>query len=240
MMLPERKVVYIPLILPDNLLQGFAFLALLLGVVVASVGMARSDWLVTEITTTDQDTLIQEQIGIRAGLQVMVVRYCKTMLSGDGEPWCLKDTISYDSCDVDNPWCTQRPTTAVPFAFFIIAACIAGLGVPAGLIRSPFLPAAGLAAACLSFAGMLVYKHANAPRYAAALRSIMEAADSEAGPESFSYFGAGYFLVLVATVFFGFACIMGAVGLRQAHAAARLRREQEQAAAAQAAAQTAS
>lgn len=144
------KVIYIPVVMPDNVFIGIAHALGIAAAVVMFVVAASQSWLLMEIqvpSTSEYDPTLSATITF--GLRSMHILYCEQYNSSVGSDFngCGFEDVFYSSCSAENDWCKDHGNTAMAFwglifnAFFVLGTCVTAL-IKLGLLPSGFLMSA--------------------------------------------------------------------------------------------------
>ena len=212
------KVLYIPVVIPDNYLVGFAHVKGFLGAILLFIAASSSSWSTVDIyQTAVSDSAPDLKIVLTFGLRSFHVRYCEVYNETSGFAsfnGCGFEDVFYSTCSRNNQYCAERGNSTQAFVILILCG-LAMLGVcAAALLRLGLLPTGFTVGAWVVLLALFSYRQ-DAGSFVPG--DVLEAWETGSTVnESMSW---GYLVACVGAVFLGSAAITATMGyLRTARA----------------------
>lgn len=157
------KVIYIPIVVPDNSFVGAAHILGVVAVVLLVACCASQQWYRVQIDVPSGDDYEPQLLAtLTFGLRSMHVTYCETYNAtavGTTEyDGCGFEDVFYSSCSSSNDWCASHGNTAIAFWIILLDAVVVTVSCIAALTRLAFLPTGFMIAGWIALFSIFAFR----------------------------------------------------------------------------------
>ncbi|CUG76583.1 membrane-associated protein, putative [Bodo saltans] len=160
------KVIYIPIVVPDNALIGSAHILGVVAVAMLIACCSTQEWYRMQIRVPAADEYEPELLAtLTFGLRSMHVSYCETYnatVVGTIYDGCGFEDVFYASCSSSNDWCASHGNTAIAFWIFVLDALIVLGTCAAALTKLGLLPTGFMIGAWTALFSVFAFRQESA------------------------------------------------------------------------------